>query len=142
MIRFRPSRNLTTMSCLNSVLVFIIFISVLTFATSRGYGASTLHFDPNGRIQQIEFARNAAAKGKPVMGICCRNGCILVSALGNEEDSTETELLSEGGKGRSVSEQGEIKEETLSLAIDTPQKVFIAGPQGSDGICVASCGLL
>ncbi|NIQ07784.1 MAG: archaeal proteasome endopeptidase complex subunit alpha [Candidatus Korarchaeota archaeon] len=43
-----------------------------------GYDRSTIMFSPDGRIIQVEYAREAMRKGTPSVGVRARNGLILL----------------------------------------------------------------
>jgi len=38
-----------------------------------------MHFDPTGRILQVEYAKDAVNRGGPIIGIKCTDGIILVA---------------------------------------------------------------
>lgn len=61
------------------MLGLFIFCTIVWFTTS--YDSNSLQFDPTGRLLQVEYSKQAALKGSPVMGFQCLNGILLINAL-------------------------------------------------------------
>jgi len=58
---------------------------------SKGYDTDTA-FSPDGRLYQLEYARESVQRGRPVMGLVCNDGVVL--ATENPTDGTESLVVS------------------------------------------------
>jgi len=59
------------------------FLSTLPTQLPKGYDLETA-FSPDGRIFQLEYAREATRKGGTILGICCQEGVVLAKEIKKE----------------------------------------------------------
>ena len=58
----------------------VSFLSTLPTQLPKGYDLETA-FSPDGRIFQLEYAREATRRGRTILGICCREGIVLAKEV-------------------------------------------------------------